>query len=145
MKPWILGMWMMAAVCLGFPAASQAEDALDEARKAAEAWLTLIDAAKYNEAWKQGSGILRRVPQKPWVTMTGAVLDPLGPLASREFLSSVFTHTIPGAPPGEYVIVKFKTKYAYAKGQETVTLIKGQSGAWKTAEHTIGRTYGLSD
>jgi hypothetical protein len=121
------------------PAARANEEAEKEAVAAAETWLTLIDQGDIAKSWETAAALAKgAITQEQWVQALGAVRGPLGKLTSREVSSSKFTSTLPGAPDGEYVVIKFKTSFENkASAIETVTPMKDPDGEWRVSGYFI--------
>jgi hypothetical protein len=119
------------------PEAGSAESTL-AAQAAAEAWLKLIDAGEYVESWRQTAPIFQnQVPQARWEAMVGAVRVPLGAVLERKLLRADFTRSLPGVPPGEYVVLQFSTRFAnQAKAVETITPMLS-AGKWLVSGYYI--------
>lgn len=111
----------------------------DEAQKAAEQWLALVDAGKFADSWKTAAGYFQKaVPQTQWEQTLGAVRTPLGNLVSRKLKSATYTKSLPGAPDGEYVVLQFDTSFANKKvAIETVTPMLDKDGKWKVSGYFI--------
>ena len=109
------------------------------AQKSAEAWLALVDAAKYAESWKTSAALFQAaVSQDQWGHTIAAVREPLGDLVSRKFMNATYTKTLPGAPDGEYVVLQFATSFANKKAAvETVTPMVDADGTWKVSGYYI--------
>jgi len=109
------------------------------AAAAALAWLALVDAGSYAESWNAAATRFRQaVTQQQWQSSAARARAPLGVLKSRELESATFEHTLPGAPDGEYVVVRFATSFANkAAAIETVTPMKDDDGTWRVAGYYI--------
>jgi hypothetical protein len=70
--------------------------------------------------------------------MIKAVRDSLGKLESRKRQSATFTRTLPGAPDGEYIVLRYATKFTHkASAVETVTSMHEQDGRWRVSGYFI--------
>jgi hypothetical protein len=109
----------------------------DGARKAADKWLALLDAAKYPEAWKQASKHHRlQISQEEWHNQLRAMREAAGALKTRAFVSGKASKTHPGAPDGEFMILEFST--AFEKKPKAVEIIvMSREGGWKVAGYSI--------
>ena len=131
------------ASCLVFAAgAAFAQDhhaAEAQAKLAATQWLALADAGHFGATWDQAAKPFQAATAKPkWENALQAVRTPLGDVQSRQLKSADFTKTLPGAPDGEYVVVRFETQFANkASAVETVTPMKGVDGAWRVSGYFI--------
>jgi hypothetical protein len=110
-----------------------------EAQQAAEAWLADVDAQRYAESWTGAAALFRgAIDQAGWVKSVGAARGPLGPLKSRTLKSAHFARTLPGAPDGEYVVVKYDTVFDKKQhAVETVTPMKDADGRWHVSGYFI--------
>ena len=131
--------------CLGLTGLLLAQESIpmpkpdQEAVRAAEAWLALVDAGKYAESWKTAAPYLKSVvKEKKWLATMAPVRNPLGKVISRKLKSSEFTRELPGAPDGEYVVIQFTTAFANkASAIETVTPMKDKDGQWRVSGYLI--------
>jgi hypothetical protein len=110
-----------------------------EAQQAAEAWLADVDAQRYPESWMGAAALFRgAIDQAGWVKSVGAVRGPLGPLKSRALKSAHYAKTLPGAPDGEYVVLKYDTVFDKKEhAVETVTPMKDADGLWRVSGYFI--------
>jgi hypothetical protein len=137
-----LRVWSLVAVLAFVPAlpgwAGPQEEAIDAARTSAREWLALLDDHQYEETWHQAGELLKAaVSQDEWAKRWSVTLGPLGKAESRRVRSSDYSTTLPGAPDGEYVVVKFDTTFASKQtALEQVTLRK-EDGAWKISGYWI--------
>jgi hypothetical protein len=113
---------------------AQGEDA---ARKAAEKWLALLDAAKYPEAWKQASKHHRpQISQDEWHSQLRAMREAAGALQSRAATSAKASKTHPGAPDGDYMIFEYATAFD-KKPKAVEVIVMSREGGWKVAGYSI--------
>ena len=110
-----------------------------DAQAAAEAWLALTDAGKYAESWAAAATLFKAaVTQPDWERMVKAGRGALGRLTSRRLEAATFTRTLPGAPDGEYVVLRYATTFARkASAVETVTPMRDPDGAWRVSGYYI--------
>jgi hypothetical protein len=133
---------MMAVIVVVVMSAGRmwaAGTAEDEAQKAAEKWLALTDAGKSAESWEIAAGYFKKaVPKDKWEASLAAVRKPLGELVTRKLKSAKYAKTLPGAPDGEYVVLKFDTSFANKKvAVETVTPMLDKDGKWRVSGYFI--------
>jgi hypothetical protein len=140
----MVSILLLAAICGGgIRNADAAEDehpiAVEKATKVANAWLKLVDAGKYKLTWEQAPEVFRNhVSPDQWEAKVRDTRKPLGALLSRKFKSATFQNDVPGAPPGEYVIVEYDTSFENKKDAiETVTPMRDKEGAWQVAGYFI--------
>jgi hypothetical protein len=132
-------VWCLAALVALVPATGDAGDREEQAVKAAEAWLALVDAGDYGASWDDAAQMFKRaVSKEQWETMVQAVRPPLGQVESRTVKSAVFAATLPGAPDGEYVVIQLETSFANKKAAiETVTPMKDPDGEWRVSGYYV--------
>lgn len=111
----------------------------EEAQKAAEQWLSLIDAGRFAESWQAAAAYFKTaVSQEQWGNSLEAFRKPLGALVSRKLKSANYAKSLPGAPDGEYVVLQFDTSFANKKtAVETVTPMLEKDGQWKVSGYFI--------
>ncbi len=108
------------------------------ARAAADAWLALVDDARYADSYADASEPFRRATTAgAWEKMATAVRAPLGKVKSRTLKSATPTKSVPGAPEGEYVIILFDTSFEHKDAIETVTPMKEADGKWRVSGYYI--------
>jgi hypothetical protein len=128
------GAWIFAAErVLAQPASEPA------AVKAAESWMTLVDSGKYAESWKASASLFReKVTAAQWEDAVRSARGPLGPVESRKRVTAQYTRTLPGAPDGEYVLIRYETAFQKKKSSvETVTPMKDKDGVWRVSGYFI--------
>lgn len=113
-------------------------DASTDATGAAKAWLALVDAGNLAQSWTTSSGLMQaRISQADWTKAAQPIHDQLGAVVSREAAGVQMMKSLPGAPDGDYAIVRFNTKFANkADAKETVTMMM-EGGTWKCAGYFI--------
>lgn len=118
---------------------SLAGETEDQAVKAAETWLGLVDQGEYEDSWMNAAALFRAaVTAEQWEQALNAARKPLGELKSRKFKSAEFMTSLPGAPDGEYVVIQFDTSFANKKeAVETVTPMKDAVGVWRVSGYYI--------
>ncbi len=110
-------------------------------REAAEVWLALVDGGKYAESWQAAAPLFRSsIPEQKWTELMKQVRTPLGAVESRKLKALFYTDALPEAPPGEFVVVQFETKFAGREDTalETVTpMLDPETGAWQVCGYYI--------
>jgi hypothetical protein len=129
----LAGLFLSAAV----PAQDAASG--DSAKAAASSWLALTDAGSYGASWDQAAPVFQRAIDKPaWEKALRNVRMPLGAVKARRLASAQFTHSLPGAPDGDYFVLRFATQFEHkASAVETVTPVKGPDGNWRVSGYFI--------
>ena len=111
----------------------------DDAVQVAQKWITLVDAGKLSESWDGAATLFKTVISKEaWEEGADKARSPFGVAISRSVSSTETATTLPGAPDGEYVIVRFKTRFAgKQEAEELVTLLKETDGGWQVTGYYI--------
>jgi len=128
------------ALLLGAPGTTRADDeAVEQARVAAKAWLAQLHDHEYDETWAAGGELLKAaVSQEEWSKKWSVTLGPLGKVASSAVRSAEYSTTMPGAPDGEYVVVEFDTSFESKQtALETLALRKESDGLWRVSGYFI--------
>ena len=130
-----LGLLLSAAFV---PAARAAQPDSGAALMAAIPWLHGIDAGSYAESWDAASsGFRGAITREKWVETLNGARRPLGDLTQRHVTEATFHTSLPGAPDGEYFVIRFDASFAHkATAVETVTMVK-EKDAWKAAGYFI--------
>jgi hypothetical protein len=131
--------FIAVAILVGAAPRSSGADTPETAESAALTWLALVDAGNYPESWSTAAAYFRNaVPQSQWVSKVAAVRGPLGAVKSRRVAASQSTHSLPGAPDGEYMVIRFTTSFEHkADATETVTPMKDPDGHWRVSGYYI--------
>jgi hypothetical protein len=127
------------ATLIGTAPGCSAADTPEAAQAAALSWLALVDAGSYSDSWNTAAALFRNaVPQSQWVSKVAAVRGPLGAVKTRHVASSQPMRSLPGAPDGEYVVIRFTTSFEQkADATETVTPMKDPDGHWRVSGYYI--------
>jgi hypothetical protein len=131
----ITAVFTLAAIS----AHAQDTDQVTRALAAAQSWLALTDSKAYAQSWDQSAALFQAGVSKPnWITAIQGARAPLGNLKSRTVKSASFTHTLPGAPDGEYVVIQYDTQFEHKAGAiETVTPLHEKDGSWRVSGYFI--------
>jgi hypothetical protein len=139
----------MTAVCLVVACAAgrglqaQAGDsvglAVTSAQVAATSWLRLVDRGDLGESWDSAAGLVHRGVTRPeWVAAVRTARGRLQPLGARTLLSASYQTELPKSPPGEYVVLQYRSKagggYTVV---ETVTPMREPDGRWRVSGYYI--------
>jgi hypothetical protein len=119
------------------PPADQSSTAAAE-RSAAEAWIGLIDQQRWDESWTSASAIFHaRLPQAGWAEAIKPIRQSLGAVVSRSLVSASRMVTMPGAPDGEYEVVRFVTRFAHKQNAVETVVLAREGGEWKVAGYFV--------
>ena len=113
--------------------------AVDEATKAADRWLKLVDNGDYKQSWMTASTIFKNaVTEAQWARQVGSVRKPLGALVSRKLKSAQYATILPGAPDGKYVVIQYDSVFQNKSAAvETVTPMLDKDGQWRVSGYFI--------
>lgn len=137
---------VFVAACLALPAAAEApekkagsEDPEKASQPDAEQWLALVDADNYAESWKQAASIFKEaLTAEQWETAVKSVHSQTGKLVSRKLRTAEYMNSLPGAPPGDYVILKYDAIFENLKtATETVVPTKEKDGSWRVSGYFV--------
>ncbi|MEJ2367884.1 MAG: DUF4019 domain-containing protein [Acidobacteriota bacterium] len=141
MKRWLAAalITVLLVVPLMAAAPSAEKSETSAAVKSARAWLALVDQGKYAQSWKQASDLVQKaVTQEKWETAMAGARKSLGKLEKRMLGSAHEAKDLPGAPAGDYVIIRFLANFEHKKAAvETVTMQKQPDGTWRAAGYFI--------
>ncbi|HTN48948.1 MAG TPA: DUF4019 domain-containing protein [Burkholderiaceae bacterium] len=119
------------------PATTPAVDPVIEAKEQAAAkvageWLKLIDSGDYGKAWDECSTLFKeKVGRQQWVDGLPKNRAEVGAFKGRKLDGAAYRKSMPGAPEGEYVSLRFFSDFEKnPSAQEMVTLVY-QDGAWR--------------
>jgi Protein of unknown function (DUF4019) len=106
---------------------------------ASEKWLALLDTDKAGQAWDASSQLLKsQVTRKKWIAGIADMRKPFGKLASRTGEKFARTHSLPGAPEGDYSIIEFTSKFANGKtAQEQLIWTLETGDIWRVSGYFI--------
>jgi hypothetical protein len=130
---------VMLALVAAAPLCGSAQQAQGDATAAALAWLALIDGGDYAHSWHSAAKLFRGSIEQPrWVEAVTRTRAVLGALQSRRLLAATAAHSLPGAPDGEYYVLRFHSSFANkAEATETVTPMKDEDGHWRVSGYYI--------
>lgn len=128
----LLAISVLTASCDQHPNESQAAVA------AADAWLAQVDQGHYGASWDSAAPYFQNaIEREAWEKTMNSTRSPLGQLVERKVKSTKFLKTLPGAPDGPYVMIRFNTSFENkASAIETVTPM-WQGGEWKVSGYFI--------
>ncbi len=127
---------LLIATCTAF---GVAQDKTKAAQTAAEAWLKLIDSGDYGQSWQDAASPFKAaVTEADWEQKLKASRAPFGALVYRKLKSAEFTTQLPGAPDGQYVVIRYDSSFVNKKSAiETVTPMLDQGGQWRVSGYFI--------
>jgi uncharacterized lipoprotein NlpE involved in copper resistance len=132
---------LLAGAALVMACAQAQEPVIRDAIVAAERWLAVVDKGESAASWEQlASAAQAVVTRAGWQDALRKVREPLGK-PSRQMESAVFTRTFPGAPPGEYIVIQYNTRFDKlpdgAMAIETIAPMRDKDGTWRVSGYYI--------
>ena len=135
----VFGALLCAVLFLGVGPGVHADPTTDAAAASAVAahWLGLVDANNYAEAWLQLHPTFQAtLSRDAWLAQLAATRKEFGALHARREVGARYANALPGAPPGEYVVVQYESRYTHrAELLETVVPMRDADGSWRVAGH----------
>ena len=122
------------------PGAASADPlALAAASNEATRWMAEITAGKYSQAWIDSAAVLQKaITQSDWVDGLTERKERFGRLLMQKQDTAEFTRTLPGAPLGEYFVIRFLSKYENTPALvETVVMAKDALGEWAVVGYDV--------
>jgi hypothetical protein len=109
------------------------------AEAASVRWLTLVDSARYSESWDSAAVDFRTQVSRPeWQAAASAARSEVNPLGARRLSSAQYTHELPDAPPGDYVVLQYSTAARNnTRVVETITLTLESNRTWRVVGYFI--------
>ena len=136
----VLSRFLAFALLLGICPAAQAQQKAEQlAQQSADAWLAVVDSGKYAESWQQAAQYFKSsVTSEQWQKALQVSRAPLGKLLSRKLRRATYTRNVPGAPDGEYVVLKYDSSFEHKQSAvETVTPMLDKDGVWRVSGYYI--------
>jgi hypothetical protein len=127
---------LLAVILCGFAGCSgcgsHAQD-IDQATKAVDAWVKLIDQGDYGQAYDQtGAQFKKMIGKDAWVQQVSPYRTALGKINSRKLESAEYSDSIPDLQAGQYVLIKYATAFTQKPdSHEEITAQKENDGVWR--------------
>lgn len=101
-------------------------------------WLKLIDAGQYGKSWDECAPLFReKVTRASWVESLPKSRAAHGAFKSRSLFGAQSRNSLPGAPDGEFVSVRFLADFEKSAGVEEVVTLMFVGGAWRPLGYLI--------
>jgi hypothetical protein len=108
------------------------------AQAAGEKWLGLLDRGEYAKAWEECAQLFRqRVTREQWVDSLPSTRAPFGAMKSRKVEAAGYKTSLPGAPDGQYVTVRYRTDFEKKERAEEVVTLAFEDGLWRPTGYSI--------
>jgi hypothetical protein len=108
------------------------------AQAAGEKWLGLLDRGEYGKAWDECAQLFRqRVAREQWIDTLPATRAPFGAVKSRKVEVAAYKTSLPGAPDGQYVTVRYRTNFENKENAEELITLAFEDGVWRPTGYFI--------
>ena len=108
------------------------------ARAAGEKWLALLDRGEYSKAWDDCAQLFRqRVTREQWVDSLPTTRAPFGAMKTRNVETAGYKSSLPGAPDGQYVTVRYRTNFENKENAEEVITLAFEDGLWRPTGYFV--------
>ncbi|MCG2584285.1 DUF4019 domain-containing protein [Massilia sp. TS11] len=127
------------AAALALPCAAADSDAAAPARAAASAFLSLLDSAKFGEAWESSAKpVHSAVSRDGFIAGLQQLKAQMPPLKARVPESATPAKNLPGAPEGDYLVLVNRLDFeGGASAREQLTIMKEADGAWRVVGYFV--------
>jgi hypothetical protein len=105
-----------------------------------DAWLGIVDAGNYTKSFQQTPARIRAggdSAEKAFVSWLKSRRAPLGNVVSRKVVRARFSHTMAGAPDGNYEFLDYETTFTRKKSALEVVTLTNESGHWQVSGYHI--------
>ncbi len=120
------------------PSNTPAKGSLESSAIAAKAWLEVVDRSQYAESWDKASGLMRMtIPKDEWVKLMTSTRRPLGGVSSRQVLDQRVAKNPHGLPPGDYMVMYYKTAFSTKPDAKELVTLYSEDGDWRVLTYQI--------
>ena len=110
----------------------------DSPSSVAQAWLSLVDAGKYDASWDTASAFFQsKATKEQWAAIITPVRDGVGALISRGPGQATPTDSMPGAPFAHYLVIRYTSKFAFKDHAVETLILMFHDGEWKVAGYFV--------
>jgi hypothetical protein len=142
-RPLLLLPVLTVLLAVAHPAARTAALQDPEARKAAHAWIALVDGGQYQQSWTEAGRLFQRtITAEAWARDAAAMRQRTGSSLRRELVTDTDVTDPPGVPPGEYFRIRYETECASGIMRETVLLVQEAGRGWRVVRYVVEPTRG---
>jgi hypothetical protein len=140
MKPIVMMIAAVGIAVATLPKAADEEIDTVPATRAALAWLAIVDTGQYAKSWESTTEFFRSgVTETQWETMLAPARAKMGNFVARKAKYVQYVRDLPKAPPGDYVVIQYSSRFENGLFTETVTPMKQADGSWKVAGYYISK------
>lgn len=91
-----------------------------------------LDAKNWNESWEAAGKIFQsNLTQEQWTKTAQTVREPLGAVISKRILGVTKKTTLPGAPDGEYGVLKYSAAFTNKASTVETVVLSRDGEQWK--------------
>lgn len=112
---------------------------IEAACAATVSWLKLVDQDRLEEAWDDVAGYMQKAVSRQQFAMSIEMMrQTLGKVTARKLQSAQFTQTIPSAPDGQYVVVRYESVLEKKRSAiETIIPMLDEDGTWRVSGYDV--------
>ena len=138
MKRYILTLFISLTVLLVFPQKTERQQMRD-AEKVASRWLHTLNNKRYVDCWSMLSELTKeQAPFEKWNDYITELMSEPGNFVSRQYYLAEMESDLEGLPDGNYVTIKYTTKYANTDTAEEILLLAlDKNGRWLVHSYFI--------
>lgn len=136
----LLVLGIVAIVAALVPLRAGATPAEEQAaEKAAVFWLNLADRDFVDKTYEESSSIFKEKVKLPeWRQAMAQTRAQVGKKTQRTLVTKKLVANPPGAPPGRYFMLSFKTQFARTgETSETLTMLCDKDTRWRMAGYFV--------
>ena len=127
--------FFLLTVAVVWPAAAPSDE---DARATAVQWLALLDSGQYVTAYKkQPPRILTYGHEDQWLSWMRSRRAPFGRAKTRAFSRVRHSHTLNGAPDGNYEFIEFKSSFERKATCLEVVTLTSETGRWQVSGYRV--------
>lgn len=130
---------LLAGAAVFLSAASHGTGVEGDPTEAAESWLAFMDADEYHESWTEaGQTFQAAFTAEAWAEQAAGVRQQIGNIVVREVTHTTPMTDPPGAPPGEYVQIHYRSEFSEAgAANEMVVVVNEGDRGWRVAGYFV--------
>ncbi len=137
MKRYTIPLVVLVLLACSFTVGGAEDSPEKAAQKAAEAWMPLWDAGKYDESYEElAEDTKKSISKRQWFVYWSAVRKPLGKLKSRKLIEAKYIKSLPGVPEQEGAVLRYEGSFENKESLvETFGMMREKDGTWRVANY----------
>ena len=138
MKRYILTLFLSLTILFVFPQNTERQQMRD-AEKVAARWLQSLNKKGYVACWNMLSELTQKQASfEEWNAYITELMTEPGKFISRQYYLAEMQKEMEGLPEGNYVTIKYTTKYANTDTAEEILLLSlSENGKWQVNSYFI--------